>query len=91
MDPQSCVDIARQSVHVVLWISAPLLIAGLVVGLIVGVLQAVTQIHDQTVMFVAKLFVMAVVISLCLPWILENLSEYSRVLIQDIPQNMADH
>ncbi len=90
MDPQTSIDIARQAVHVGLWISAPMLIAGVLVGLIVGVLQAMTQIHDQTIQFVAKLVVTALIISLCLPWIFEHFGQYSRTLIQDIPHHLAE-
>ncbi len=88
MDPQFAIDIARQSVHTVLLLSAPVLGVALLVGLIVGLLQAMTQIHDQTVLFVARLVAAVIVISICLPWFMEHYTGFSRELIQQIPETV---
>ena len=90
MDPQIAIDVARQSVHMVLLLAAPVLIVGVAVGLVVGVLQAMTQIHDQTVMFVAKLVAAVVVISICMPWFVEHYTGFSRDLIQQIPETVFE-
>ena len=42
------IDVTRQTLTVMLMLSTPVLLAGLVIGLIVSVLQAVTQIQEQT-------------------------------------------
>ena len=51
-----------------LWITAlvlgPILLATLAVGLVVGVVQAATSINEQTLTFVPKLAVVAVVLVL---------------------------
>ncbi|MGI9517753.1 MAG: flagellar biosynthetic protein FliQ [Pirellulaceae bacterium] len=90
MDPQIAIDIARQSVHAVLWLSAPVLAVALLVGLIVGIMQAMTQVHDQTVLFVAKLVATVIVISICLPWFIEHYTGFSRDLIEQIPETVFD-
>jgi flagellar biosynthetic protein FliQ len=74
----SLVDLCREALIYALIIGAPVLIAGIASGLVVGLLQAVTQIQDQTVAFVPKAAVMAVVFVLCLPWLLEKLMEFTR-------------
>jgi flagellar biosynthetic protein FliQ len=91
MDPQVAIEVARQSVHLVLLLAAPVLIVGVVVGIVVGVLQAMTQIHDQTVLFVAKLVAAVVVISICMPWFAEHYTGFSRDLIQQIPNTIFDN
>lgn len=90
MDPQIAIEIARQSVYLVLLLAAPVLIVGVVVGIVVGVLQAMTQIHDQTVMFVTKLVAAVIVIGICMPWFVEHYSGFSRDLIQQIPETIFE-
>lgn len=90
MDPQIAIEIARQSVFLVLLLAAPVLIVGVVVGIVVGVLQAMTQIHDQTVMFVTKLVAAVIVIGICMPWFVEHYSGFSQDLIQQIPETIFE-
>ena len=90
MDPQSLVEISREAAQAVLVLSAPVLIVALVVGLVIGALQAMTQIQDQTTLFVAKLLATVVVISLCMPWLLQQITEYSRNVIEEIPQTISE-
>jgi len=61
-----------------LLLSAPVLLAGLVIGLIVSVLQAVTQVQEQTLSFVPKILGMGVMTIIALPWALRLLSEFSQ-------------
>ena len=51
-----------------------------------GLLQAVTQIQEPSLSFVARVAAMLAALSFCLPWIFEQLVEYSRTLISSIPQ-----
>ena len=71
-----------------LLISGPVLLAGMVVGLIVGLAQALTQIQEQTVAFVPKLVIMILGLSLCLPWLVNSMIEYTQELIANIPQTI---
>ena len=88
MQPQDVIDMSREAVMITLWASAPALVAGLVVGLIIGLLQALTQIQEQTVAFVPKLIAMVVAVSLTLPWVLEQMTQYVVDLITRIPQTL---
>ena len=89
MDEQLAIDLGRQALTVTLLIAAPVLVAGMVVGLVVGLLQALTQIQEQTVAFVPKIFAMLLVLSLTLPWLTSRMMEYSTDLIRDIPDNIS--
>lgn len=71
-------DIVRESLTVMLLVSAPILLAGLAIGLVVGLLQAVTQIQEQTLSFVPKIVVMGVVTILLTPWVGRMLIEYAQ-------------
>ena len=88
MQPDEAIELGREAVNIALVVGGPVLIAGLLVGLIVGVLQAITQIQEQSVSFVPKLVAMVVVLSLMLPWIVHEMVQYSRDLIQNIPNTL---
>lgn len=53
--------LADQTLWVTALIVAPVLISALAVGLIVGIIQAATSINEQTLTFVPKLAITAVV------------------------------
>jgi flagellar biosynthesis protein FliQ len=69
MDPASAIDFARSAMLVLLEIIAPSMITALVVGLGIGLLQAVTQIQEQTLVFVPKIVASFVVLLISLPFV----------------------
>jgi flagellar biosynthetic protein FliQ len=89
MDPQAVVDLGRQAIMVALLISAPVLIVGTLIGLLIGLAQALTQVQDQTVSFVPKIVAMVLVLSLCLPWLIEQMVDYSSTLYKNVPKVVA--
>ena len=89
MDISDVVDLGRSALLTTLLAVAPMLLAGLAVGLIVGLIQALTQIQDQTIAFVPKVVVTIGTLSVCLPWLIELLVEYSQELITNIPKVMG--
>jgi flagellar biosynthetic protein FliQ len=68
MDPATTIDFARSAILVLLEIIAPSMITALVVGLAIGLLQAVTQIQEQTLVFVPKIVAIFLVLLLALPF-----------------------
>jgi flagellar biosynthetic protein FliQ len=85
MTPETVVTVGRQALEMTLLLAAPLLLTALAVGLIVGIFQAATSINEMTLSFIPKLFAMALVLALTGPWMIRNLVEYSRGLIESIP------
>lgn len=69
-------DVGRDAIIVLLKVSAPLLICGLIVGVIVSLFQALTQIQEMTLVFVPKIVAMFVVLLLALPFMGDVLSEH---------------
>ncbi len=53
--------LADQTLWVTALIVGPVLVAALLVGLVVGIIQAATSVNEQTLTFVPKLAVVAVV------------------------------
>ena len=85
MEAQHAIDLGREALMTALLIGAPVLLVGVVVGLAIGLLQALTQIQDQTVSFVPKIVAMLLAFSICLPWLLQRMIDYSQTLFNNIP------
>ena len=62
MNAEQVMEIMKEAMLVAFEIAGPLLIISIVVGLLVAIFQAATQIHEQTLTFVPKLLVIALVL-----------------------------
>jgi flagellar biosynthesis protein FliQ len=51
-------DVAKDSIWVLLMVSAPVMIIGLVVGIAISLVQALTQVQEATLTFVPKMVAM---------------------------------
>jgi flagellar biosynthetic protein FliQ len=88
MTPDTIIDLGREAIMITLLLSAPALLVGMLVGLIVGLLQALTQIQEQTVAFVPKIVAMVLAISVSLPWLITQMSQYVVELFRRMPDSM---
>ena len=75
------VDLGREALWVAVKLSFPILLSALIVGALISVLQAATQLQDQTLNQVPKMFTVAAVVFVTLPWILAALAEYTQDLV----------
>jgi len=73
-------ELIRNALILVLLISAPMLVIGLVVGIIVSLLQAVTQIQEQTLTFIPKITAMVLAAIILMPWIGQRLIDYTATM-----------
>jgi len=73
-------DLLREALLLALIASAPVLLAGLLVGLVISLFQALTQIQEQTLVFVPKIVAMVAVAVLVLPWTAGRLVEFTATL-----------
>ncbi len=85
MTPETVLDLGVQTMTVTALLAAPLLLAALVVGLLVGMFQAATQINEMTLTFVPKLMVVALVILIAGPALLNTLLGFTVRLFEGIP------
>ncbi|MFQ5563413.1 MAG: flagellar biosynthetic protein FliQ [Parvularculaceae bacterium] len=79
-------DIAREAFWVTLQVAGPAMLAGLAVGLTVALLQALTQVQEMTLVFIPRIIVMFLVISLCLPFMGAALGGFALKLYALIAQ-----
>lgn len=55
MDMDEFIKIGQYAIETAVWVSAPILLFGLVAGLIVSIFQAATQISDSSLAFIPKI------------------------------------
>jgi flagellar biosynthetic protein FliQ len=73
-------DVAREAIWTIVLVSGPLLAVGLVVGVVISLVQALTQIQEQTLVFVPKILAIFVTLLLALPFMADALhSEMMRI------------
>ena len=60
----------------------PVLIAAVVIGLIIAILQAATQVHEQTLSFAPKAIVVAIVLLLFGPWMMNSCIEFCNYIFE---------
>ena len=85
MSHQLVIDLTRDAILTALSIAAPMLLIALGVGLIISIIQSVTQIQEQTLVFVPKLILVGGAFIVGLPWLLQILIRYTQQLIRGIP------
>ncbi len=79
------VEMIRSAVFLVLMLSAPMLLAGLLVGLLISIFQATTSIQEQTLTFVPKIAAILLVLVFSSEWIFSALRDYTVELFNLIP------
>ena len=76
MNGAEVMDVGRDALWLTIQLCAPVLIVGLVVGVGIGLFQALTQIQEQTLVFVPKILAIFVVMLLTLPFMGALLGNY---------------
>lgn len=85
MTPETAITIGQGALTLTSIIIALLLLPALGVGLLISMFQAATQINEQTLSFIPKLFVVLAVLFIGGHWILQSLINYTIRLFNDIP------
>ncbi|HEU4385819.1 MAG TPA: flagellar biosynthetic protein FliQ [Anaeromyxobacteraceae bacterium] len=80
------VALGRETVALVLLVSAPPLLAALAVGLLTGVLQAATQVQEQALGVVPRLLAVFLALGLAAPWIGARLTRFAQACLETIPR-----
>ncbi|GAB5480910.1 MAG: flagellar biosynthesis protein FliQ [Parasphingorhabdus sp.] len=79
------VGIAQQALWVTALAAAPFLIPALLVGLVLGMVQAATSVNEQTLTFVPKLVIVAIVAAIFGGSILVLIVDFTREIYTRIP------
>jgi flagellar biosynthetic protein FliQ len=83
MTPQFAVSIVREALMTAFWVSAPLLLIGLVASVLVNLVQIATSLQDAAFATIPRLVVILVAFLLLLPWMLQRMSMYMTSILGD--------
>lgn len=76
MNISQVMEVMQSAAGVALKVSTPILLLSLIIGLVIAVFQAATQIHEQTLTFVPKLLITAILLIALGPWMMEVMSDF---------------
>ena len=78
------INILHEALVLSLKLAGTILIASILIGLVVAIFQAATQIHEQTLTFVRKLLVIAIILLVCGSWMITSLDEFFDMIFKRI-------
>ena len=88
MDEAIFLTIFQKAIMLIMAIGAPILLTAIVVGLAISIVQSVTQIQEQTLTFVPKIFASLLILVVAAPWMIDifttttkEMFEYIKVFI----------
>ncbi len=81
--------IAQQALWITALAATPILIPALIAGLLLGMVQAATSINEQTLTFVPKLIIVALMLALFGGSIMLLIADFAREIFERIPDVLA--
>ncbi len=80
MDAGTVINIARQTIWVIVETAVPVLLISMVVGLVISLFQTLTSIQEQTLTFVPKLLAILLTIMIIGSWMLNQITGFMNNL-----------
>ena len=80
MDTGTVINIARQTIWIIVETAVPVLIISMAVGLIISLFQTLTSIQEQTLTFVPKLLAILLTIMRLGGWMLNQITGFMNNL-----------
>lgn len=84
MNTMQLTEIFRDAVMTGLKVGAPILLISILVGLFISIIQAATSINEQTMTFVPKLVMIAIVLIVAGSWMLQQLVDFVHRMFEFI-------
>jgi flagellar biosynthesis protein FliQ len=76
-------ELMRQLLKEAMIVSAPLLIAAAGLSFVLSLVQTLTSLQEQSLTTVPRLAAVVLILLVGMPWFLERLAAYTRVLLGD--------
>jgi flagellar biosynthesis protein FliQ len=84
MTPDMVAELLRQLVKEAMILAAPLLIATAVLSFLLSLVQTLTSLQEQSLTSVPRLAAVALILLVGMPWFLERMASYTRLLLVDL-------
>ena len=78
MSTSEALSVTQAAIVAAATIGAPLLLISMGVGVIISIFQAATQINEQTITFVPKIVLIAVILFAAGSWMLQTLVDFTN-------------
>ena len=76
MDTGTVINIARQTVWIIVKTAVPVLLVSMIVGLVISLFQTLTSIQEQTLTFVPKLISIPLTLIILDSWLLNQITRF---------------
>ena len=83
MSPYMVAELLRQLMKEAMILAAPLLIAAVLISFLLSLVQTLTSLQEQSLTSVPRLGAIALILLVGMPWFLERLAVYTRLLFTD--------
>lgn len=84
MSEDLVLNLSTHSLKTIALVASPMLIGALVIGIMVSVFQAITQINEATLTFIPKMMVVALIILIAGPWMLDTLKGFTVEVFESV-------
>ena len=84
MDEAIFLTMFQKAIFLTMVIGAPILLSAIVVGLAISIIQSVTQIQEQTLTFVPKIFAALLVLVVSAPWMIDMFTTTTKEMFEYI-------
>ena len=84
MTPDMVAELLRQLMKEALILAAPLLVAAAPLSFVLSLIQTLTSLQEQSLTSVPRLAAVAVILLVGMPWFLERMASYTRLLLSDL-------
>lgn len=85
MDDSLFLTVFQEFLVLTIKMCAPVLLVSIIVGLFVSIAQSITQIQEQTLTFVPKLFAGIITLIVVIPWMLQVFTTSVNAMFDYIP------
>ncbi|SFV63313.1 Flagellar biosynthesis protein FliQ [hydrothermal vent metagenome] len=79
------IGLGVETFKIALYLALPALLVGMIMGLVISIFQATTQINEMTLSFIPKIIGVVIVIVLTMPWMLNEMTDFSTHVFALIP------
>ncbi len=85
MMQEELIGLGIETFKIALILALPSLLVGMFLGLAVSIFQATTQINEATLSFIPKVIGIVVVIILTMPWMMNEMQDFTIRMFNMIP------
>jgi flagellar biosynthesis protein FliQ len=84
MTPDMVAELLRELMKQSMILAAPVLVAAVVLSFVLSLFQTLTSLQEQSLTSVPRLAAIAMILLVGMPWFLERMAAYTRLLLGDL-------